>query len=108
MVSFQKLWYRVLVQIQWEKQTHTHHTHTFNGPFSGTTPVSRYQKVKPIWLLLKHETVSGSGIIWAICKFAPRSRQITTPAPHQSVFYRPDALFSAAQATGENVREIQP
>jgi len=25
-------------------------------------------------------TVSGSGISWAICKFAPRSRQITTPA----------------------------
>ena len=28
------------------------------------------------------ETVSGSGISWAICKSAPRSRQITTPAPH--------------------------
>jgi len=26
--------------------------------------------------------VSGSGISWAICKSAPRSRQITTPAPH--------------------------
>jgi len=24
----------------------TTHTHTFNGPFSGTTQVSRYQKVK--------------------------------------------------------------
>ena len=32
------------------------------------------------------ETVSGSGISWAICKSAPRSRQITTPAPHHSVF----------------------
>ena len=29
---------------------------------------------------------------WAACKSAPRSRQITTPAPHHSVFYRPDAL----------------
>jgi len=36
--------------------------------------------------------VSGSGISWTICKSAPRSRQITTPAPHHSVFYRPDAL----------------
>jgi len=27
------------------------------------------------------ETVSGSGISWAICKSAPRSRQTTTPAP---------------------------
>jgi len=36
--------------------------------------------------------VSGSGISWAICKSAPCSRQITMPAPHPSVFYRPDAL----------------
>jgi len=39
--------------------------------------------------------VSGSGISWAICKCAHRSRQITTPAPHHSVFYRPDALLAA-------------
>ena len=44
------------------------------------------RKVKPIWILLKQETVSGSGIRWAVCKSAPRSRQITTPAPHRSVF----------------------
>ena len=56
------------------------------------------RKVKPIWILLKQETVSGSGISWAVCKSAPRSRQITTPAPHYSVFYRPDAL-PAAQPT---------
>ena len=64
---------------------HTH-AHQFNGPLSGTTRVSRYHKGKPIWILLKQETVSGSGISWAICKPAPRSRQITTPAPHRSVF----------------------
>jgi len=64
------------------------HTHPFNGPVSGTTRVSRYQKGKPIWILLKEETVSGSGISWAICKSAHRSRQITMPAPHLSVFYR--------------------
>ena len=44
------------------------------------------RKVKSIWILLKHETVSGNGISWDICKSAPRSRQITTPAPHHSVF----------------------
>jgi len=33
---------------------------------------------------MKQETVSGSGISWAICKSAPRSRQIATPAPHHS------------------------
>jgi len=70
---------------------HTH-THPFNGPFSGTTQVNRYQKGKPIWILLNQETVSGSGISWAICKSTPCSRQTTTPAPHHSVFYRPDAL----------------
>ena len=58
------------------------HTHPFNGPFSGTTEVSRYQKGKPIWILLKQETVSASGIRWA--KSAPRSRQTTTPASHHS------------------------
>jgi len=30
--------------------------------------------------------VSGSGISWAICKSAPRSRQITMPAPYRSLF----------------------
>jgi len=50
------------------------------------------RKVKPIWILLEQETVSGSGISWAICKSAPRSRQTTTIAPHHSVFYTPDAL----------------
>ena len=36
--------------------------------------------------------MSGSGISWAICKSATRSRQIAMPTPHHSVFYRPDAL----------------
>jgi len=75
----------------WREHTHSRHclvhtTHTFNGPLSRTT------RVKPIWILLKQETVSGSGISWAICKSASRSRQRTTPASHHSVFYRPDAL----------------
>ena len=40
------------------------------------------RKVEPIWILLKKETVSGSGISWAICKSASRSRQITMPVLH--------------------------
>ena len=83
----------------------TEDTHTFNGPFSGTTRVSRYQKGKLIWILLKQETVSGSGISWAICKSAPRSRQITMPAPHHSVFYRPDALPAAQPTASKHWRE---
>jgi len=45
--------------------------HMFNGPFSGTTQVSRYQKGKTN---LKQETVSGSGINLAICKSIPCCR----------------------------------
>jgi len=50
------------------------------------------RKLKPIWSLLKQETVSGGSISLAICKSAPCSGQITMPAPHHSVFYRLDAL----------------
>jgi len=67
--------------------THTHtHTHTrLMALFPGLPAVSRYQKGKPIWILLRQETVSGCGISWAICKSASRSRQIATPAPHHCI-----------------------
>ena len=52
--------------------------------------------------LLELETVSGSGISWAICKSTNRSRQLTTPAPHHSVFYRPDALHAARPTTSKH------
>ena len=35
----------------------------------------------------------GSGISWAICKSAHRSRQITMPAPHHSVFYTSGSII---------------
>jgi len=56
------------------------------------------QKGKTNLDLLEQKTVSGSGISWAICKSAPHPRQITTPSPHHSAFYRPDA-FPATQPT---------
>jgi len=40
------------------------------------------RKVKSIWILLKEKRARGSGISWALCKSAPRSRQITTQAAH--------------------------
>ena len=85
--------------------THTH-THTFNGPFSGLPGWAGTRKAKPIWILLKQETVSGSGISWAICKSAPRSRQITMPVPHHSSFYRPDALSTAQPTASKHWRNI--
>ena len=62
------------------------YTHTFNGPFPGLRRWAGTRKVKPIWILLKQETVSGSGISWDICKSAPCSRQTTIPVPYHSVF----------------------
>ena len=74
------------------------HTRPFNGPLSGTTRVSQYQKGKTNldfteardsewqWLQLGHMQV---------CTLLQTD---ITPAPHRSVFYRPDAL-PAAQPT---------
>ena len=64
------------------------------------------RKVKPIWILLKQETVSGSGVSWAICKSALRSRQIIMPAPHHSVFYRPDAVPATQPTASKHWRHF--
>ena len=74
--------------------THTCLMAFFPGPHGWAST----RKVEPIWILLKQKTVSGNGISWAIRKSAPCSIQTTTPAPHRSVFHRPDAL-PAAQPT---------
>jgi len=84
--------------------THTHtraHTHTRLTALCPGLPVwASTRKVKPIWILLKQETMSGTGISWAICKSASRSRQITMWAPPPLSFYRPDALaLPATQPT---------
>ena len=47
-------------------RTHTHtytHTHLM-APFPGLPGWVSTRKIKPIWILLKQETVSGSGISW--------------------------------------------
>ena len=67
-----------------DKHTHTH-THTcLTALFPRLPAWAGTRKVKPTWILLKQETVSGSGISCATCKSAPRSRQTTTPPPHHS------------------------
>ena len=87
--------------------THTHtHTHTrLMALFPGLPRWASTRKVKPIWILLKQVTVSGSGISSAICKSAPCSRQTTTPALHHSVFYRPDALPAAQPTASKHWRQ---
>jgi len=77
---------RARARVHTHTQTHTH-THTHTHPlmaFSGLPRSAGTRKVKPIWILLKQETVSGSDISWAICKSAPCSRQTTIPTPHHS------------------------
>ena len=79
-------------------------THTcLTALFPGLPRWAGTRKVKPIGILLKQETVSGSGISWAIRKSAPSSRQITMPAPHHSVFYRTDALPAAEPTASKHV-----
>jgi len=88
--------------------THTHaHTHLrLMALFPGLPGWAGTRMVKPIWILLKQGTMSGSGISWAICKSAPRSRQITTPALHLSVFYRLDALPAAQPTASKHWRPL--
>jgi len=62
--------------VQYEQQQHQ-----FNGPLSGTSQVSQYQKGKNNLDFTKQETVGGSGISSNICKSAPRLTQIPAPAP---------------------------
>ena len=93
LIKCRVLWAHVSLSVKCHlNYTHTH-THTrLTALFPGLPGWAGTRKVKPIWILLKQETVSGSGISRAICKSAPRSRQITMPAPHRlnyfSCFYR--------------------
>ena len=81
------------------------HTHTrLMALFSGLPRWAGTRKVKRMWILVKQETVTGSGISW-VCKSAPRSRQITTPAPHHSVFYRPYALPATQPTASKHWRQ---
>jgi len=80
--------------------THTH-TPPFNGPFSGTTRVSRYQKGKPIWILLKQETVNGSGICWAVGRLSrPSSSQCSRVCSSFTRLYIAVAVVIKATAHG--------
>jgi len=83
------------------------HTHTrLTALCLGLPSWAGTRKVKPIWILLKQETVSGSGISWAIYKSSPRSGQVSTPASHRSVFYRPDDLPAAQPTASKHWRQV--
>ena len=85
------------------------HTRPFNGPFPVLPGWAGIRKAKPIWILIKQERVSSSGISWAICKSAPSSRQITIPAPPTEFFFTCQMHFLLAnqqrQSTEGNYKE---
>ena len=77
----------LLMHLFLNRNIQTTHTHTrLTALFPGLPRWAGTRKVKPVWILLKQETVSSSGISWAICKSASCSRQITMPVPHYSSF----------------------
>ena len=65
-----------------KSSTHTYTSLTALCP--GLPGWAGTRKVKPIWILLNQQTVSGSGISSAICKYACHSKQITM---HHSSFF---------------------
>ena len=72
----QNLWKQKIVTIFAHKFTHTHTRLMALCPgLPRWAGLSGFTKVKPTWILLKQEKVSGSGISWAICKSASCSRQ---------------------------------
>ena len=89
-------------------QSYTHtHTHPFNGPMPGTTRVSRYQKGKTNLDFTEARYSEWQWHQLGTCKSAPRSRQITMPTPHHSVFLqagcpscRPTNSVKALKAQG--------
>ena len=73
--------------------------------FPGLPGWTGTRKVKPIWTLLNQETVSGSGISWAICKSAPRLDNHASTPPH--FFYRLDALPAAQPTASKHWRHME-
>jgi len=79
-------------------------THTFNGPLSGTTRVSRYQKGKT-----NLDFTEARDSVWqwhqlGHMQSAPCSRQITVPAPHHSVFYNQQCQSTTSLFTNTHGR----
>ena len=93
------------------KHTHTHtHTHQHtsilqpSGLCPGMPNWAGTREVKPIWILLKQEAMSVSGISWAMCKFAPCRRQ---PCQHPPLsFYRPGAVRAAQLTASKHWRQV--
>ena len=84
----------------------TTHTHTFNGPLSGTTRVSQYQKGKTN---LDFTGARDSELQWyqlghmQICTSLQSDNHASTPPLS---FYRPDALPAAQPTASKHWRDM--
>jgi len=78
-------WYsRHRTNFEYHIHTYTHtHIHTFNGVFSRTTWVSRHQKGKQFWILLKQEMMGWQwhqrGHMQIICTTLQTDNHASTP-----------------------------
>ena len=68
----------------------TLHYSRLTASFPGQPGSAGTRKAQLVWIQMRQEMMGfwdDSGISWTICKqYAPRSREITTPSPHQSIF----------------------
>jgi len=79
--------------------------HPFNDPFPGLPRwTDKVNQSGFYWSKRQRAAVASAG---AICKSAPRSRQITMPAPHHSVFYRPDAIPATQPTASKHWRQTK-
>ena len=86
--------------------SHAHtHKNPFNSPLSQTTCVTWYQKGKTNLDFTEARDREWQWHQLGHMQVCPRSRQITTPAPHHSVFYRPDALPVAQPTVSKQRRQ---
>ena len=77
------------------------HTRPFNGPFSRTTWVSRYQKGKTS---LDFTEASDSEWQWHVCTLLQTDNHASIP-PH-TVFYRRDALPATQPTASKHWRNL--
>ena len=85
------------------------HTHPFNGPFSGTTQVSRFQKGNTN---LDFCEARDSEWQWhqlgrmQVCTSLQTDNHASTPPGRHSVVYRPDALPAAQPTASKHWRQL--
>jgi len=76
---------------------------------TATAALKETKEVKTDMLrsISKQSRESVESVLKKCKQSAPRSRQITIPTPHHSIFYRPDALPDAQATVWALVRKVE-